>query len=795
VSNWALVIGVDDYGTPGLNLSGAVRDAERFRDWVLEQSAHPVAEENLRFLTARTDGGEPGDGIPTKDNVVAAINDVIARSNGAGDALFFFFSGHGLTAWVANREEGAILTPGFDAQHPEHSLAIRSVLEFFETLQYKDQFFFIDACRNAPQQDFEIGRWPIPRRRDPGLPPVQQFVLYATSPGLTAAEDAWEGLGEFTKVLVPALEGDAKAWSWERNCYEVRWEKLATHVKDAMEAAKIATRPGHHPPEGGWPIQVPQDTGSRGVEGRQRDALLASIPRTAVPPIELTIELSGDPRYDEAELSILDAVAAPVASALKVTDESYVFTLPPKTYAVVARTTDKRVGRVEAPIDLYDKPLTRVIPLGPEGPVAEPRLGEQPGKVVVEAVDPLTIVELRDEAGTVVEAQKVDGASGRATFEQPAGFYRVRLIGPGGPSDEQFVVLGSGEEARANELRPAEAAARTIALAKAAGGRYDGEGRALSFPQFDERLEWAAPSTIMAVALGIGLGGGRSSVLAAPAKALAGKSGVAFYGVDFGGLDGLRVRVWPAGEGIPKDPAALTVSKTRTVSLVHETEPGPHWLAIEHKDATTVVALPVLPGRLATVIAQFGAQRPRVYQFHPSTKADSSSTPERLRRVEHLQRTLLSGWIDGAHHLARELAGSAAEDPFAGLLAGYVLLRMGSYDELPAIADAVSAAAPRLSDSYILRGEYAAHGADPDLVARDQAFAQAINSGIPAFGEGLTRLIEGLRASGLMHPRAALVRHIFQQHARGLMWAAFEPLRPLEPGQLVIRGSDLGNEA
>ena len=795
MSNWALVIGVDDYGTPGLNLPGAVHDAELFRNWVLNQTAHPVAKENLRFLTARTDGGDPGDGVPTKDNVVAAINDVISRSNGAGDALFFFFSGHGLTAWVANREEGAILTPGFDAQHPEHSLAIRSVLEFFETLQYKDQFFFIDACRNAPQQDFEIGRWPIPRRRDPGQPPVQQFVLYATSPGLTAAEDRWEGMGEFTKVLVPALQGSAKAWSWERNCYEVRWEKLATHVKDAMEAAKIATRPGHDPPEGGWPIQVPQDTGSRGVEGRQRDALLASIARTAVPPIELTIELKGHRRYDEAEVSILDAVAAPVASALKVTDKSYVFTLPPKTYAVVARTTDKQVGRVAAPIELYDKPLTTVIPLGPEGPAAEPQQGEQPGKVVVRAVDPLTIVELRDEAGTVVDAQKIDGASGTATFEQPAGFYRVRLIGPGGPSDEQFVVLGSGEEARADELCPAKTADRTIELAEAAGGRFDAETRAISFSEFGEPLEWAAPSTVMAVALGIALGGGASSVLTV-AAGLEGRSGVAFYGVDFGaGLDGLRVRVWPAGEGIPKAPAPLEVSDARTVSLVQEVDPGPHWVSFEQKDATTVVALPVLGGRLATVIAQFGAQRPRVYQFHPSTQADASSTPERLRRVEHLQRALLSGWIDGAHHLARELAASAAEDPFAGLLAGYVLLRMGSYDELPAIADAVSAAAPRLSDAYILRGEYVAHGADPDLVARDQAFAQAINSGLPAFGEGLTRLIEGLRASGLMHPRAALVRHIFQQHARGLMWAAFEPVRPLATGQLVIRGSDLGNEA
>jgi hypothetical protein len=38
------------------------------------------------------------------------------------------------------------------------------------------------------------------------------------------------------------------------------------------------------------------------------------------------------------------------------------------------------------------------------------------------------------------------------------------------------------------------------------------------------------------------------------------------------------------------------------------------------------------------------------------------------------------------------------------------------------------------------------------------------------------------------------VRHIFQRHARGSMWAAFTPRRPLQPGGLVINGADLGFE-
>lgn len=99
-------------------------------------------------------------------------------------------------------------------------------------------------------------------------------------------------------------------------------------------------------------------------------------------------------------------------------------------------------------------------------------------------------------------------------------------------------------------------------------------------------------------------------------------------------------------------------------------EPGPHWLSIEQGEAATVLALHVLEGRLATVIAQFGEKRPRVHQFHPRTRADGSSTPARLRRIEHLQRLLLGGRVDGACELAKELAAAASEDPFAAVLAG-----------------------------------------------------------------------------------------------------------------------------
>jgi hypothetical protein len=112
--------------------------------------------------------------------------------------------------------------------------------------------------------------------------------------------------------------------------------------------------------------------------------------------------------------------------------------------------------------------------------------------------------------------------------------------------------------------------------------------------------------------------------------------------------------------------------------------------------------------------------------------------------------------------------------------------------EVGDVADAIVAAAPAIADAYVLRAESAAATNNQPLAK--QAFVQAVSTGVPLFGEGLTRLVEGLRATGFVHPRAAIVRYIFQHHLRGTMWSAFLP-RSFRPGRLLITGADTGSEA
>lgn len=814
--NWAIVIGIDEYDRVEWRLSGAVADAVRFRDWVLLEDGGNVPSDNLRLLLGRRaddPGTEPATPAPTIDNIVTAINEVLTKSGGSGEKFYFYFAGHGITARIAHRDEDALLTPGFDELHTYHSLALRSVTEHFETTQFEDQFFLVDACRNVPwlKREFEIGRWPLPRQRNPGQPPVQQFILHATSPGLTATEVGWPGeaVGAFTEVLMDGLrgKGPAKAWSWDRNCYEVRWERLASYVNDVMTERKNPTKPSGEIPRGGWPIQVPQDAGSRGVANRDRDALLASFPRGRFGKVELTLELEADPHYDEAMVSVVDAVGEPVVSDVKVTDTSVTFSLPPKTYAVRATTLDNRIGRLKAPIELYEPKQNVKLrlssgdgsePLDPEELADDEAAREQPpGTIEISSPDPLAVAEIRDEAGRVLAVERTGDRN-----EKP-GFYRVRHVGPEQMGEEQFVVLSPGRPERVELAAPAPEAASFIrTLADALGGSSS-DGHVV--PVADaEPVAWAQPSTVVTAWVGAALHGASLPNGVEPPRVGPNEqdAGIALYAVSGNGdpalLEGLCVRVWRAGEGVPEETTPLRPSAASVAAVaVAVEEPWAHWLSIEHgetdRNTATVVALPVLPGRVATVVAQVEPEQLlRLYQYHPAARPADSSTANRLRRLEHLQRLLLGGKLDGAEPLAKELAQVASDDPFAGLLAGYVLLRLGLHEELRDLATKIIAVAPKLSDAYVLRGECEA--ATGTREAANQAFADAVGVGIPAFGEGLTRLVEGLRASAFVHPRGALVRHIFQQHARGTMWSAFTPRTKLKPGRLVITGADTGFE-
>jgi hypothetical protein len=813
--NWAVVIGVDKYWSEQASLQGAVNDALEMRTWLLDPDGGNVPEKQLLLLLSPREDVKPDVAFieATKDNINLAINDLMLLSKGEGERLYFFFAGHGLTARVSNRDENALVTTGFNAVNTDHSIALRSLWEFFETTQFRDQFFFVDACRNVPPwetHEFEIGRWTLPRSRDPGTPPVQQFILYATSPGLRAVEvrdEPGAEHGAFTRALLDGLggAGSAKAWSWEREYYEVRWDRLVDYVRKRVEAEKREAG------DTAGLLQVPQDAGSRGVPGRDRDAVIVSLPAKQFGNERLEVQLEPDSVYPMAGVVVLNAIGAPVAEAVRLTGSLVTFELPPRTYALRAVAPDFKDGLLQPPVDLYGQVERQLIKLHPleeqstESPsVVEPKPDP---RIEVPDADPLTVIEVRDETGDV----KAVWQAASALPPVAPGFYRLRLVGPEASSDEQFVTLTPGEVEKV-ELAASPPAPFVAELGKAIGAT-SGPGETFVVDGLDP-IAWAEPSTFVTLAVGAAIDAGgpgsngaspaglRALGVTLPAALLDGQatSGIAVHVVAAGtgdgvdAIDDIRLRLWPSGEAVPAHDQAIGLDLVRPGLGAHvaNVEPGPYWLSLQRGETPpSVISLTVLNGRLATLVAQVEPEGLRVYQYHPALKAAPTSTPAALRRLEYLERSLLGGHLDAAQPLALEIAETASEDPFAGCLCGYVLLRLGMLDELNEVIGKVVAVAPSLSDVYILRGE---HAAATGGTAGRQSFADATAAGIPIFAEGLTRLVEGLRAHDLLLPRGAIVRHLFQRHVRGSMWSIFTPRR-FEPGTLIVTGADTGFEA
>lgn len=812
--NWAVVIGIDRYWSERACLKGAVSDALKMREWLLDEKGGNVPEENLALILSPTAGNEPADVEAveaTNAAIVSSIADLLKRSKGEGERLYFFYAGHGLTARVNQRDENALVCSDFTEVLTTNSLALRSLWEFFETVQFQDQFFFVDACRNIPWEnvEFEVGRWPLPRKRDPGLPPAQQFILYATSPGLRSLEhqEAGNERGAFTEVLLDGLRGKskAKAWSSDKQNYQVRWERLVDYVKNELEERRLGVGQGLAQDV----FQIPQDTGAHGVAGRERNPVLAEFPDDAFPAEPLRILLSPDEAVSVAEVIVLDEAAVPVETKSQLAGLPVEFTLPPRTYALHATAPEYDRAVARPPIELYS-PCEIPLELGraaqaepapaPGGNGAGTRALDEPAAtadLVVRTDDPLAPVEVADETGRVLQVSN-GGASLRGLAP---GFYRVRLISPGGAVDEQLVELAPGAE-QVVDLEAAAASPavqelvetiaapvhddNTVEVSKSAGpiaspqlstiltlaagaaiaeDGKDGDGlRRLGLRSITDALDPAAETGLYVVL-------GHDSSDEAAAKSY---------------FSGLRLRVWKVGETVPEsfESASVSASAAGVAEFVSSTTPGSYWFSLEPPGGRPMVlALAMLPKRLTLLTIEVQPSLTKIFQYLPSLVPDSSSGADVLRRVELLERILLDGRLDAGYELAHQLLARELNNPLAGCLGAYLYLRLGRTAELEETVKNLTTRFPGLSDVHVIHGEFeAAAGGAAEAKA---AFAQAIEVGVPIFGEGLTRLLEGLRTYEIEHPLARLVSHIFEHHMSGSMWSVWLPEK-LAPGELLV---------
>src|SRR5260370_10135729 len=231
-TNYAIVVGINDYQPPQGNLKGAVNDAVRMWHWLTDPKGGNVPRGRvLLFLSSAPLNPPPQ--FPrsfypaTKSVFLEVIEREFKARKEQGDRLYFYFSGHGIADRHTLTLEQTLLMQDFtqNAGASANSFRVKDMLDFFKATDFSVQIFFIDACNNLPPdwntQELVVGQWTLPLHVQAGHV-VQQFAVAATSPGGVTIELA--GKGVFTEVLLEGLQGKAKAKAYDplRKHYAVK---------------------------------------------------------------------------------------------------------------------------------------------------------------------------------------------------------------------------------------------------------------------------------------------------------------------------------------------------------------------------------------------------------------------------------------------------------------------------------------------------------------------------------------------------------------------------------------------
>lgn len=126
---------------------------------------------------------------------------------------FFFFTGHGLEV----TQEEQVLLPSDYLQPPsipEDAIAVRNLRDGLSAIPVRDQFFFLDACRNDHQALRALRLTGRPILSQPGsaqtYPERNLSILYGSAAGTQAwsPRDPKEGPSLFGQALLEGLQGE-----------------------------------------------------------------------------------------------------------------------------------------------------------------------------------------------------------------------------------------------------------------------------------------------------------------------------------------------------------------------------------------------------------------------------------------------------------------------------------------------------------------------------------------------------------------------------------------------------------
>ena len=695
--------------------------------------------------------------------------------------------------------ENGIVPTDFSDVLTGQALSLRSIVELFQSTRFREQFFFIDACRNIPYEgEFRISHYDKPR--PPAIPVSPQFIMYATGPGLKAQEihRASDERGAFTSALIEGLngKGTAKAWSGNDEEYVVRWERLFSYVERELRSMNLAM--------GGGLIQLPRQGGEHGSENPDLghfgpDAFSAEI---------LEVDLDPAEAASKSEIVVGD-FGGIVERSAEIQRLPVSFELMPRTYSVRAAASGYESKKRYYEVDVYGPQssitveFSSVRQLGTPPALAEEEVadltrglaGEQaPGSITIRSEDPLARVELLDSSGAIVA--KSNGNLWQPVL--PPGFYRARLVDPEGRYVEQRVELLPGEAETVTLGAPERPKSDTLGTIMGRAKISVEKDNLLRIPEFTQPMAFAQLSTVLAMARGSSdpdaWGDRLREIGVRSFRQLVGESvssGVhILFGIDADEvgeasdyLSTIKLQCWSHSQDVPQEyqtPSTLP-GYPGLAEFAWDRQADCYWVSIEAQGQPAIAfSVAVLPERTTLLVFdRASAQEVSIYQYMPSAAPEGHEYSDPvLRRSELLQRSYRAGRLDESDANAEQLLYFKWREPIAGCLGGYMLLKTNPQNHLLSVGvNNLITYFPGLSDSHVLHAAYLEYGNDTEAVS---AYCRALDRGIPVLRDSLIRLAYGIERNKIEHARSNLVRHAFEKHVPGLLWTAL-PVAELGP--------------
>src|SRR5262249_20715499 len=118
-----------------------------------------------------------------------------------------------------------------------NAVGVSSLLRYFLASRFVEQYFFFDCCRNL----FKLGEARLDEF-DPNQPSEDQlapdqFVIFATAPGLKARD----GGGLLPDISLDGLGGGGKAKLWvkELKQYIIQFNRLFAYINERFESMPV----------------------------------------------------------------------------------------------------------------------------------------------------------------------------------------------------------------------------------------------------------------------------------------------------------------------------------------------------------------------------------------------------------------------------------------------------------------------------------------------------------------------------------------------------------------------------